>query len=127
MKCGERMRCRSCNRERTNHGRGLCYSCSRNPAVRERFPSQRPVPSALALYETSTPALREPVPTHHPPGTAGKLAVLEARAAAGERLWHPDDATELDAATVPGDLLDFANGKRHEGARPGNMLGRKRA
>lgn len=29
--------------------------------------------------------------TRHLPGTPGKLAVLQARASAGEPLWHPDD------------------------------------
>ncbi len=31
-------------------------------------------------------------PTGHRRGTAGKLEVLAARAAAGEELWHPEDA-----------------------------------
>ncbi len=30
------------------------------------------------------------------PGTAEKLAVLAARAAAGERLWHPMDPVIVD-------------------------------
>jgi hypothetical protein len=32
-------------------------------------------------------------PTHARPGSPEKIAVLEARAAAGEALFHPDDAT----------------------------------
>lgn len=31
-------------------------------------------------------------PTRHLPGTAGKLSVLQSRAAAGEPLWHPEDS-----------------------------------
>ena len=42
-------------------------------------------------------------PTQHLPGSPGKLAVLEARAAAGESLWHPADAADPlgERATVP--------------------------
>jgi len=32
-----------------------------------------------------------PSPTGHPPGSPGKLKVMEERAAAGYALWHPDD------------------------------------
>lgn len=33
-----------------------------------------------------------PEPTAYPPGTVGKLLVLESRAMAGVALWHPADA-----------------------------------
>lgn len=32
-----------------------------------------------------------PHPTGHPPGSPGKLKVMQERAAAGYALWHPDD------------------------------------
>lgn len=34
-----------------------------------------------------------PTPTDALPGTAAKVAVLIARVAARQQLWHPDDAT----------------------------------
>lgn len=39
------------------------------------------------------------MPTHHEPGSAGKLAVLEARAAAGLPLFHPGDRGAAGAPT----------------------------
>lgn len=36
--------------------------------------------------------LVETEPTNAPPGTRRKVEVLAARAAAGEELWHPEDA-----------------------------------
>jgi hypothetical protein len=36
-----------------------------------------------------------PTPTAAPPGSQEKVAVLEARAAAGYTLWHPADSNEL--------------------------------
>lgn len=32
-------------------------------------------------------------PTHHLPGTPGKLDVLRERLERGEELWHPEDRT----------------------------------
>lgn len=32
-----------------------------------------------------------PNPTGHPPGSPGKIKVMQERAAAGYSLWHPDD------------------------------------
>lgn len=112
MRCGERVRCRHCRRARINHGRGLCWDCRAKPGVKDLYPSKRARPSgAPALYESSRPALKVPVPTTAGPGTAQKLAVLIARAEAGEYLWHPDDAREIGAATVPLDLLAEARRK----------------
>ena len=112
MRCGERMRCRHCRRMRSNHGRGLCAACGKDPAVRELYPSKRPRRAgAHALYESSGPALKVPEPTTAGPGTAEKLAVLIARAEAGECLWHHDDARELAAGTAPASLLTDARRK----------------
>jgi hypothetical protein len=41
------------------------------------------------------------LPTRAPPGTPGKLAVLEERAEAGFELWHTDDATDYRALSRP--------------------------
>ena len=45
-----------------------------------------------------------PTPTDHPPGTAERIAVYEARAAAGYSLHHPQDrrlSDGLDGLPVP--------------------------
>jgi hypothetical protein len=52
----------------------------------------------LLLLDFTPAAVRNPgrrmpdSPTSAPPGSPEKVAVLEARAARGEILWHPDDA-----------------------------------
>jgi hypothetical protein len=40
------------------------------------------------------------LPTSHLPGTAGKIKVLQQRAAAGLPLFHPFDATYSDRAGI---------------------------
>ena len=41
-------------------------------------------------------------PTRHPPGSAGKVAAMAARAARGEPLFHPGDAEGEGRAPPPG-------------------------
>ena len=53
---------------------------------------------------------RVPEPTDASPGTWSKVEVLEARLAAGEELWHPDDkpidlTKKLDATSLE-DIAD---------------------
>lgn len=46
---------------------------------------------------SSLPVLKVPLPkhpTHHPPGSPGKLLVMMHRYAAGVSLWHPRDADQ---------------------------------
>lgn len=89
-----RNRCGHCRRVRWIKSRGLCFACHSTPGVRDRYEPRAVVGALSALYGTTNPPLRTPVPTMHGPGTPGKVAVLEARAAAGERLWHDADAKE---------------------------------
>lgn len=81
--CGTRMR------------RRLCGSCYNNAAIRARHVQTG---SLTTLRGRSTndrdwyrPTPPLPEPTHHLPGTAGKIAVLAARAQARQALWHPRD------------------------------------
>lgn len=39
------------------------------------------------------------IPTHHAPGSSGKVLVLEARYALGIPLWNPDDAKDANETT----------------------------
>lgn len=77
-------------------------------------------------YEPLAPPSR---PTNYPPGSAGKVAELERRAAAGEDLYHRYDADPLDddrLATEPGfdaEIGDYRIDDAPEN-RPGEFGGR---
>jgi hypothetical protein len=78
--------CRHCNRTKVNRPRGLCWSCYYAPGVRDLYPStskfaKRGVPDFNGRAREPAPATRSP----------GDVEVLEARAVAGESLFHPDD------------------------------------
>jgi hypothetical protein len=60
------------------------------PEVRILFPSAGACSPRGVAYDD--PGRRPAAPTAAPPGSAAKVEVLAARAAAGEHLWHPDDA-----------------------------------
>ena len=85
------MLCRRCRARAANRPRGLCWSCYRDPGIRNEFPSlskfaQRGIPD---YYGTSRPAS---APTRALPGMPEKIAVLAERAKLGQELWHPHDA-----------------------------------
>jgi hypothetical protein len=46
-------------------------------------------------------AVKIPKPTDAYPGSLAKVEILCARAAAGELLWHPDDARTSEATILP--------------------------
>lgn len=83
--------CRHCNRNRVGRPRGLCTACYYRPGVRDLYPSTHPFARFGSGQGTGNRPL-PPEPTRHPPGSPGKLAVLEERAAAGVGLHHPRDA-----------------------------------
>ncbi len=83
--------CRHCRRVRTgNRPRGLCWICYYAPGVRDRYPSESKF-ARRGVGNDGTGAL--PIPTLAPPGTPERLAALAERAARGEALFHPHDAT----------------------------------
>lgn len=71
--------------------RSRCNACPRCGARKNRTSKMCGKCTGNAVAVLPPPSLT-PEPTTHPPGSPGKLAVLIARAAAGEVLWHPDDA-----------------------------------
>jgi hypothetical protein len=79
--------CRHCCRNKPNRPRGLCWTCYYTPGVRGLF--ERRSPRGLDDFVGEG---HMPEPTTAKPGTPEKVAVLAARAEAGQRLWHPDDA-----------------------------------
>ena len=95
--------CRHCRNPRrtVNRPRGLCWRCWHDPAILTQYPSTsiyaRRSPVADSHHARPTPR----TPTTALPGTPSKIAVLEARAARGEALWHPEDAVDTEATVVP--------------------------
>lgn len=88
--------CRHCGQLRTNmRPRGLCWTCYYLPGVRAQY---KPVSKYASRGEGNHNASDLPlgIPTPHMPGTPGKIAILTARAAAGQSLWHPLDAKDRD-------------------------------
>ena len=83
--------CRHCRRRVANpQKRGLCWTCYNTPGLRDQYPST----SKYARRGTGRDDDRaDPAPTATLPGTPERIEALAARAAAGERLFHPDDAT----------------------------------
>lgn len=94
--------CRHCGMEKVTRPRGLGWKCYYTPGVRDLYPvSQKPcMRRASPDRFGSRPLPRRP--TQAPPGSPAKVAVLEQRAARGECLWHPDDATDW---TVPASVV----------------------
>jgi hypothetical protein len=78
--------CRHCSRWRVLYPRGLCWRCYQTDAIRSQYLDHRQVGVGVQAPKGSTE------PTAALPATADKVAVLIARAAAGQPLWHPDDA-----------------------------------
>lgn len=87
--------CRHCRLGKVTRPRGLCWVCYYAPGVRELYGPPRPETAKFAGRGTPDTAGDRPpaaAPTTAPPGTPEKLAVLEARAQDGVRLFHPADA-----------------------------------
>lgn len=92
--------CLHCGQHPPKTFRGLCWSCSQRPEVRDLFPSS----SRFAARRNDNPALDlqcyRPAPcvepTSAPPGSAKKVEALAARLEAGVALFHSEDATFAD-------------------------------
>lgn len=94
-----RIICLHCKRDRYHKQRGLCWTCAQNPEIREKYPitskfAQRGVQDTyggLRLPDEATTASA---------GSPEKVAVLEARAKLGRRLWHPNDSKVICLSSV---------------------------
>ena len=82
--------CVHCKVGRPNQRAGLCVKCYWDPQIIALYP---PLPFSRkgAGIEVPRPGAKCE-PTHHKPGTAGKVEALAARVEACLPLWHPDDA-----------------------------------
>lgn len=91
--------CRHCGRRKVIRPRGLCWTCYYAPGVRDRYPTaSKYAKGGVAGANVAEKPL--PVPTMTMPGSPERAAVMAARAARGESLWHPDDATAVTALRV---------------------------
>jgi hypothetical protein len=89
--------CKHCAKRKICRARGLCFVCSRTPEIRVRY---APKGRAEGWYggETRASGRLPAEPTHHPPGSEGKIAVMAERAARGESCFHPQDARNAPGA-----------------------------
>lgn len=81
--------CRHCGTGKVNRPRGLCRTCYYTNGVREMYPRAK---FGNHVHDTRGRDRGLAEPTDAMPGSPAKLAVLEQRATAGQRLWHPLDA-----------------------------------
>lgn len=85
--------CKHCGTlTRCYKGRGLCWKCYGNTAVRAAYSTcdgrePKPLRGGLKLPAQPTNAVL---------GSKQKVDVMEARAARGESVFHPDDLTVVD-------------------------------
>lgn len=104
--------CRHCKKVGVNRPRGLCWSCYYAPGVKALYPptskyAQRGVGNFTGVQPLPAEA------TDAEPGSAEKLAILIARAARGEQLFHPRDLRRpTRAAGVPGVVILAARPRR---------------
>lgn len=87
--------CRNCGHNWANRPRQLCWTCYYTPGVRDRFPPLA-IPSNNRGVPDQPGDQGEPEPTAAHPGTSEKMAVLAARASAGQRLHHRRDGPDYD-------------------------------
>ncbi len=83
--------CRHCERPKVSRPRGLCWTCYYTPGVKALYPST----SKYAHRGVGGGNRHRPLPatpTTAAPCTPEKLAVFQERIAAGQSLFHPEDA-----------------------------------
>lgn len=82
--------CRNCATRKGSRPRGLCYTCYQDGAIRAQHKGA--IGHGIEGQRVR-PGKRLPAePTTALPGSEEKIRVLEARAARGEQLHHPQDA-----------------------------------
>ena len=86
--------CRHCGERKICRPRQLCQPCHRSERIRKLYPSTHSAAYRGEANHNLTTTLPDPTTaTSAKPGSAEKVAVMSARAAAGLSLYHPDDET----------------------------------
>lgn len=80
--------CQHCRRRQLSKPRGLCNACYMTLDIRRLYAPSREHNPGLN-FDTRT----WPEPTDAAPGSLEKARILEERAASGQHLFHPGDAT----------------------------------
>ncbi len=83
--------CRHCGEIPVNRPRGMCWTCYYLPGVRDLYPSTSKY--ARKGFGNGNFDAPLPVPTAERPNTEQKVLVMMMRAALGQQLFHPADAT----------------------------------
>lgn len=89
--------CRHCQKRKANRARGLCWWCSLDPAVRDRYAGSDD-PGARRGNGRGTEAHPlPPYPTRARSGTRAKVFIMAARVECGFLPHHPDDNPDCGA------------------------------
>lgn len=84
--------CVHCRRHCAYASRRLCWTCSKAPGVRDRYPMVRATSSYRAPEPPKVAAGARPEPTRALPGTPEKVQVIFERLWSGLPLWDERDA-----------------------------------
>ena len=85
-----RARCQHCRQSPISRPRRLCWRCYYRSDVRYLYSSTSKF-GRRGVGNEYRNAPAPPFPTQAKPGSAEKVAILEARAQQRVELWHPDD------------------------------------
>jgi hypothetical protein len=101
--------CQHCKRRQINRPRLLCWSCFYEPAIRQQYEAVRNQymePHNLNRDNNKKPRLPT-YPTDALPGSAEKIAIMEARFAEGLAVFHPEDrSNRVTPAEMAGVTVD---------------------
>lgn len=106
--------CQHCHKRQASRPRKLCGRCFADPLIRQQYPVRKRYQVRLAYRDVVQESkLTRPKPTHHAPGTKGKIAELGARLERGQQLWSDEDSEEYTEGEVPSSVPDI-KGLQHE-------------
>ena len=86
--------CVWCKERKCNRPKGLCWRCYTDPVINRQTKGRKHRYSVRAEVQDFCGMGEVPTPTHHMPGTEGKVEVLEYRAQHRQQLFHRDDPVE---------------------------------
>jgi len=86
---------KTANRRRTHGLTRRRLTLTRRNA-RSRFPYKPTGVQRDTSETTNWQAVNDPEPTHHLPGTTEKIEVLRRRVELRQKLWHDEDAGNID-------------------------------
>lgn len=111
--------CRHCGVKRANRPRGLCWACYYTPEISARYPS---LSKYAARYYKSRGDTEEArplprTPTQALPGSAEKVAIMEARFVQNVDLHHPLDKRDFEGINLDLEIRPM-NDQQSSNGRP---------